>query len=505
MVGVVGVFGMAGAAGAQPADVIATVPADTEPAPLQTIGYSALPGGLHVPSADTLPGGAVQVGLLGGFGYRKGLLAADHSFSRGVGDFAIAFGATDMLSIGLSLDGRFDKHSGAVTDDGYVGDPHLFVRLGKAIGATKLGAQVGLWVPGKDAPSVAGSAISVDARALATLAAGPGALTLTAGFRLDNSLKSVDQPERLSAQDRVSLGVSEFNAALAGVSYTVPSNKVWFTVEGSTDVFVGTDAPSPIFRGGASVGYHLNDQWAILGFVEGAKVPGLSYGEVAMGEVTLVPYEPIVTGGLGLTARFGGPKAGSSSSIVKNDVPKAVEVIEYAELAGEVTDENGKPVVGAKVVVKLKNNTGSAVTDDKGAWSVTQLPIGKTIDSTTTLDDTGAEVTVEVDGKKPGKSTLTLVKGGNTATKIALDPILPDGVLKAIVKALATGKPIAGATVKVEPGGKTVTTDAEGKFQIEVPPGQYKITVTSPGLKVQQLDVTIDPNGVTIKNIDLSK
>jgi len=29
--------------------------------------------------------------------------------------------------------------------------------------------------------------------------------------------------------------------------------------------------------------------------------------------------------------------------------------------------------------------------------------------------------------------------------------------------------------------------------------------VTSPGLHEQQLDVTIDPNGVAIKNIDLHK
>ena len=82
-----------------------------------------------------------------------------------------------------------------------------------------------------------------------------------------------------------------------------------------------------------------------------------------------------------------------------------------------MNDETGKPVVGAKVTAKLKNNTGTAVTDDKGAYTVDKLPIGKTVDGVTTLDDTGAEVTIEVDGKKPASSTLTLVKGSNTVPR----------------------------------------------------------------------------------------
>lgn len=495
---------------AQPADGVAAsttegVPPE-KPAPTQAIGYAALPGGIHVPQAYTLPAGALQIGLLGGFGYRKGLLSADHTLKRGVGGVAASYGITDLISVGLSLDGRVDMHS--PEDDGYVGDPHLFVRAGKALsdGGATIGAQLGLWVPGKDAPSIAGSAISVDARANASFPAGPGAFSVTAGFRLDNSAKSVDNAMMLSTFDRVSLGVSDYSAFLGGASYTVTKEKMWFGLEGSTDVFVGSGAPSPIFRGGLTAGFKLTDQFAALIFVEAAKVPGLSYGEVANNNaVVLIPYEPVFTGGLGFQARFGGPKA-AAGSVTRNNQPNTVEVIEYAEASGEVVDDSGKPVIGARVTVKLKNNTGSAVTDDKGAWKVERLPIGKTVDGKTTLDDTGAEITVEVENKKPAKSTLVLAKGGNAVPKLALESMLPPGQLRGLVKNLsAGGKAIAGATVKIEPGGKTATTDAEGKFQIDLPPGAYKITVTSPGLHEQQLDVTIDPNGVAIKNIDLHK
>src|SRR5688572_31720944 len=79
-------------ASAQPADVTASAgPTDLDPAPSQVVGYGALPGGLHAPSAQTLPKGAVQVATLGGFGWREGLLGPTHRFGRGVGNLAIAF------------------------------------------------------------------------------------------------------------------------------------------------------------------------------------------------------------------------------------------------------------------------------------------------------------------------------------------------------------------------------------------------------------------------------
>ena len=145
------------AASAQPADVAASATPTDEPGAPQAIGYGAMPGGLHAPSAETLPKGAVEVALLGGFGQRGGLLGTDHKLNRGIGNLAVAFAPHPLLTIGLSLDGRVDKHSPG-NDDGYVGDPHLMIRAAKASGNLRFGGQLGIWVPGKDAPSIAGSA-----------------------------------------------------------------------------------------------------------------------------------------------------------------------------------------------------------------------------------------------------------------------------------------------------------------------------------------------------------
>ncbi len=500
-------------ASAQPADVSAsTTSTDEAAAPPAAIGYAAMPGGLHAPAAVTLPKGAVEVAMLGGFGQRGGLLGTDHKLNRGIGNIAIGFAPHELITIALSLDGRYDKHSPG-SDDGYVGDPHLLVRAAKAAGNLRFGGQVGIWVPGKDAPSVAGSAISVDARGLLSLKAGPGLLSFSAGFRLDNSAKSAD-PMKLSVQDQVSLGVSEFHAILAGASLSVPSGKLVFGAEASVDVFVGSgttppnataahEAPGPLVRFGANVGYRLTPEWTAMVFVEGAKVPHISAAEVVTNDIRLIAYEPTITGGIGISGQFGGPKH-AGGSITAHD-PVDITVVETADVMGEVVDEAGKPVVGAKVEVKAKNNTGSAVTDDKGAYTVSKLPIGKTEKGVTTLDDTGVEVSVTVDGKKPGTTTMTLVKGANTVAKLTLEPLLPPGQLRGIIRSTVTGKPLAGATIKVEPGSKSVTTAADGTFEVDLPPGTYKIKASAAGLADQELDVTIDPNGVALKNIELHK
>lgn len=495
-----------------PATVTATGAArsdgDAAPPP-QRVGYGALPGGLHIATAESLPARTVELGLISGFGRRGGLLARDHTLDRAIGELAVGYSPVANLAIALSFDGRYDKHGGpGMSDDGYVGDPHLLLRYAAPVGKLGVGAQFGVWVPGKDAPSIAASAISLDGRALVSYDAGFATFTANAGFRVDNSANSVDKPQDLSVEDRVSLGVSDFSAALVGASLRVPlGERLYVALEGSADLFVGTDAPDPILRGGGVLGVAVNDAFSIIGYVEGAKVPSLSYTAVARGEVVLVPYEPTLTGGIGLQARFGGPprRAPSDSTLTDRLVPEPVPVIETADVTGSVVDDAGKPIVGATITIKLKNKIGTAVSDDKGSYTVARIPIGKTIDGKTELDDTIAELSIEVANKKPSSATLTLTRGSNTVPRVTLDPLLPPGQLRGVIINLGTSRPVGGATLTIEPGGVSTTSGPDGKFTVDLPPGRYKLTVTAKGLAQQQLDVNIDPNGVAIKNIDMHK
>lgn len=536
---------VAATAWAQPADEGEPEPADTGEAPAQAIAYGAMPGGLHAQTAETLPKGAVQVSTLAGLGRRTGLLGDDHKFNRAIGDLAIAFGATSSLSIGLSLDGRYDRHWGSALrdpttnmsapmwgasgDDGYVGDPKLIIRAGKSTGSVAFGGQLGVWVPGKDAPSVAASAISVDARAIVSLPAGPGLLSFSGGFRLDNSVESVDHPERLSLQDRVSLGVSDYHAIMGAAQLRLPAGtKAWIAVEGSLDAFIG-GPPTPsatsmevkraelprsklLFRGGLVAGVHLSSTLSAIVFFEAAKVPGINKAQILDGNIPLIPYEPLFTGGLGIEARFGGPSKVKplfeEKDCRKHNPPDcpAVKVPVVVEIAGTVTDNNGKPLAGAKVSLTLENSqVDPTATDASGAYTFKGVRIGETLDGKETLDESAVEVNVTVDGMKPGKATIAHVaKGTNTVPAIALDPVLPPGELRGVVRTVK-GKLISGATVTVEPGGQTAQTDADGNFALPLAPGDYKVRVTAPNLQPQELPVTIRANDVAIKLFELRK
>jgi hypothetical protein len=514
---------------AQEADVSAGAGTGSAVAPSQAIAYGAMPGGLHAPTAETLPKGAIQVSTLSGLGRRTGLLGTDHKFNRAIGDLAVAFGATPMISVGISLDGRYDRHWGLAPsgDDGYVGDPHVIVRIAKGTGSTLFGGQLGIWVPGKDAPSVAGSAISLDARALVSLPAGPGLLSFSVGFRLDNSANSIDEPEKLSLQDRVSLGVSDYHALFGGAQLRIPAGKAWVGLEGSLDAFVG-GPPEPeagkvkraelarsslILRGGMTAGYHITDKISAIVFLEASKVPGINIAQVMDANIPLIPYEPVFSGGIGLQARFGGPQAVPPSFVEKDcakrnppDCPPLKAPI-LTEVTGSVVDSGGKPVVGAKVSLTLKNSQVAPVaTDEKGTYIFKGVPIGNTIENKPTIEETAVEVAVDVSGMKPGKATIGAIQqGSNTVPPITLEPVLPPGQLRGVVRSLPGGKAVGGASVTVAGNAAKAETAADGTFTIDLPPGQYKITVSAPSLKTQELDVTIDPNGVAIKNIDLQK
>ena len=502
----------AASAAAQPASpgvVSAAVPAAGSERPL-VLGYGALPGGLHAPIGDPLPRGMFAVAALGGYGWRSGLVGADHRLSRRVGDLGFAFAPAGVLSIALALDGRYDRHSGVTPegDDNYVGDPRLIARLAKATGAAALGGQLTVWLPGGKAPSVAAEAISVEARGLASIHAGAGTFGFSAGFRFDNSAKSVDDPQQLRAHERVSLGVSEHHAVVGSAYAAAAVGRAFFGAEGSVDLFVGgaPDPPGPLLRAGIHGGLHFG-QVSVLLFAELAKVPAIDQIDLMADDFALIAYEPMITGGLGVQGRFGGKprRAGLAPHAQANEVKQDAQAIEYAEIVGAATDEAGKPIAGATVTAKLKEHTATGVTDPRGEYTIAQIPIGKTVGGVTTLDDTAVEITISVADRKPARTTATLIKGRNQLAKLELQPLLEPSELRAVVSDAVTGKPIAGATVAIEPGGVKVTTGADGTLSVQLAPGTYKATATAPGRKPQTLDVQVDSHGVHIKNFELRK
>jgi hypothetical protein len=191
---------------------------------------------------------------------------------------------------------------------------------------------------------------------------------------------------------------------------------------------------------------------------------------------------------------------------VPPDCPE-LKVDILTEVTGRVVDNNGKPVVGAKVTLTLKNaQVVPVVTDDKGQYVFKGVLIGHSQAGKPTIEETAAEVGVEVSNMKPGKATIgQIAEISNTVPPITLEPVLPPGQLRGSVRSLPGGRAVAGATITVTGTDEKVTTGDDGTFSLDLAPGQYTIKVTKSGLKDQELPVMIDPNGVAIKNIDLQK
>lgn len=470
-------------------------------APGAILGYGAMPGGQLVAAARITQPGQVGLSTFAAFGMRQELLGADHRLYRGSGSLAVAYSPISQLTVGLAVDGRYDRHYGLQPsgEDGYVGDPRLLLRFARPLGAAaSLGLEARVWLPGNDAPSVDLGATTVDARLLGSFAAGPATLSVNGGYRLDRSAESVTQPEKLSVQDQVSLGVGEFDAALAGAMVQVPLGRAFVGVELGADLFLGEGAPDPTLRGLLSGGLRLSPAVSLLAFVQYASVAKPSPQSMELMDVPLIAYDPQLNFGLGLEGRFGGGgghRAKPADPYVVTDTPKGTPIAVEAKAAvsGTVLDDAGEPVVGAKVTVTTEKKTGTAVTDARGKYKVGDLSVGP------------AKIDIEVAGKKPQQLTVTLVEGGNPAPQVLLDPELPPGELRGNVRSRAGSRAIAGAKIVVTPGDYTATSGPDGTFALTLPPGKYTMTTTAEGFAPQVIEAVVDQEGVTVKFVNLDK
>lgn len=461
-------------------------------APAADLGDAALPGGLRVGYAETLPAKELTVGFDGGFGYRSGLLGANHKMKRGLADLAFGYAATPWLSLGIAFDGRYDTHKGGgqLTDNGWVGEPRLLVRAARAAGAIGYGGQLTLSAPGANAPSLVPSAITVEARGLLSGRAGALRWAVAAGYRLDNSAESIDNPGALTLADQASLGVSAWSAVVAGGRVAYRAGKLTLGLESDARIFVGSDAPGPAILAAATLDAALTPRWALTAFV-GTNIvdkPSLADPDMA---IPLQPYDPAIVAGLGLTGRFGGVTPASATTDPETDGgPVEPPPVVRATLAGVVTDDAGAPMPGATVAVQAGDVSREVTTGADGRFVVDDLPLGS------------AEVTVTSEGRKPRTFTVELSGATVEAPATALDAEALPSQIRGFAKDLRTSKPVV-ASITVAPGGLTATTDAEGYFELDIAPGVYDVTCAAKGYATQTRKLTVTANGVTTYNFDL--
>ena len=400
----------------------------------------ALPGIARVPVVA--PSDRTGVALAGstGYGWTEGVLHDGDSHHRAFGSLAASVQPAPFLVAGLRLDGRYDWSSGPQSTSGWVGDPRLEVRAGVPVGkAFRLGGQLGIWFPGNDAPSWIAGATTPDASFLASWHPPDSPITLASrlGFRLDNSAKSAPDADRLAPSDRLSLGLNDASAVLAGLGISAAAApRLEILADATWDLLVGTGSPgalkSPIILS-AGVRYALDREgfWELE--VVGAASPS-ERPEVAVG-VPLVDIEPRISGFVGLMARPWASKPARLSApppVAPSPVapPQPASVPERAKLRGHIASEEGQaPVAAAHLVIRSGSGAPrESRSDEQGHFEVDDLDVGP------------ASVEVTADGFTPATRTITL-SASTPDLDVSVAKALPSGQVRGLVRDFG-GKPV---------------------------------------------------------------
>lgn len=461
----------------------------------------AMPGiaRVGVVGASTAP---LSLALTGGYGFIESIDEQDGANHRVMGSLGLAVAPLSWLQIAAKVDGRFDKHPADAegSDESIVGDPRLSLRLGQVVSDHwHLGGDITWWVPGQDAPSFEVAASAVDFRGLLAWRSSSGTTVGTAlGFRLDNSSESApDGALRLG--DRISLGVSDSNAVLLGLGLSQPvGSSLEVLGEVSADVLVGSDAPSvgesPI-RVTAGARYHLSSLAALEGLVDFSPS---SRPDLAIGAAR-VPIEPRFAVSVGLRFRFGveeeappeveepPPPPEVEPEPPKPEPPKAPPT---GEARGKVVDEGGRPIPDVLVRVTVGEKTVETRTFADGTFVAEGLPFG-----------TGT-VEVETPGFEPETGTVE-VGENSKPLEVLLHPAVPRGQLRGLIRSFG-GNPLE-ATISVKPGDKEFQVGSDGRFEVDVPPGKYTVTIRAEGYVSQSRRVRVENRGVTVINAELQK
>ncbi|MCI4360843.1 MAG: carboxypeptidase regulatory-like domain-containing protein, partial [Thermoplasmata archaeon] len=144
-------------------------------------------------------------------------------------------------------------------------------------------------------------------------------------------------------------------------------------------------------------------------------------------------------------------------------------------VSGEVSNaSSGAPLAGATVLV---NGTNASVTSVAGMYALA-LPNG----------------TYRLEAEEPGfvtAATTVRVANGPVVANFSLNRSLPSYFsISGTVTAASSATPVAGALVTTDRGGSS-TTDAAGRYVLDVENGTYLVTVNASGYSPQTTAVVV--------------
>jgi hypothetical protein len=461
------------------------------------VGDAARPALRRVaaPEAGTPGSLAVAADISGGV--TEALTDADSAHGRAAAGFAATVEAARWLDFGLGLSGRYDVHPRDAygKDDGLLFQPKLSTRLAWQSGALGYGFEATAWLPGGADVGESLSGLSADGRALLSHQGSRLLVAGYAGYRLDRSAKAAGDVERLRFGDRSALGLSDYDSLLGGIGLGYAAGTTLLFGEVSAQVLLGSPklAASPLWLSAGA--RHPFGPEGLSGEIS---LDALASARPELANVTaLFPIEPRVTLNLGLRYRFGEHRAAVSHTWAPAPRAKPVSTERLAVLPDpttvelELLDERGQPLPRAQATVTQGETVTPLVETTPGHYRLADALPGR------------AKLHVKAEGFQPIERDIDVSSGKIAKIDVKVEQALPAGQVRGLVRSFR-GKPLA-ASIRLEPSAATTQTDAEGFFQIDVPPGEYEVVIEAPGYQAQRRHAKVDQQGVVIVNADLSQ
>lgn len=446
-----------------------------------------MPGGAHVASAERASTWSLAAQV--GYAYTEPLTASDATHHRGSGDASLAVSPHESLILSASGGLRIDGHrlDGSQRDSGRALGSRLAARGRHSLGSFDLGLELALGFPPAKGIERGLSAMSPEALAIGSFRATPRlAFAFNAGYRLERSERAISDPGTLSGDDLISAQLSGSDQVLLGVLASTVLSGTTFMAECSWDVQIGAKAPPPL---ASPLRLELSGQrpfetgmWlgASLGFS-----PSTRPEAGAAARIVPRAWGMLSVGYAWDTPRDAAPRAAEAGpKLAPADTRRSVELW--------ITDSDGAPIPGARVTLLRDGKESKVEVDAEGrATIVLEGP-------------ESASLRIEAPGHQPMLRELD-AQESDTAQRLdlQLEKALPEGQIRGSVRDLR-GRPLS-AQVQVEPLGLRLSSDAQGGFECDVPPGEYTVRVSAPGYEPQDRPASVEQHGVTILVVDLRK
>jgi hypothetical protein len=448
----------------------------------------------------------VTLRLTAGYGFTESRKLVPSATHRLHGGLAASVNPLDWLGFGVRLDGRLELHG----DDGDgshlsgFGDPRLYARAGYALDPEwSIGGELLAWFPGTEAPSFVAKATSLDARLLAAYQplSAPISVFASAGARLDNSGELATARARTRPSDIMTLGISDSNAILAALGALYRVDPAWQLFgELSGDVLVGSQAPrftdSPL-RAAAGARWQLTKELQ----AEGTALISLSTRPSLRPAAAWVPTEPRFMILLGLSYTWtpftpsAAPEKQPETAPVATKPVEEKPVVKLASVQGVIIDDKGQPVPDVRVTLEASDGTQlEAISDGDGKYQFERVPYGPAKLEARAVGFSKQTWQAEVNGPQ--------IKA---AAPTALQQAVDVGVLRGLVRSFDS-KPLVAHVVVNDNRGRLVqerNSGVDGRFEFELRPGQYKVSIEAAGYKKHTQSMRIKGNGVSVLNADM--